>query len=618
MPSSTTLHRDNRQIAALKRNYLIVAVLWSLFILAIYAWNAGHRDREILELAHIEAETLILKDLSFRSWLASHGGVYVFPDANTPPNPYLKDHPQRDLTTTTGKTLTLMNPAYVTRQLFEGFTEKYGIRGHISSLNPLNPHNQPYPWEEKALRAFEGGLKEASEILTEADGARYYGLIRPLIVEKACMKCHEKQGYKVGDIRGGLSAQVPLAPFEAGKQAALRVMAITYGAIWILVLASIAVLLGHTLERTRERQKTRRDIEESRHLFQTMADFATEWIFWRNPDGSLRYVSPACEQITGYSAAEFYAKPELFNAIIHPEDQEHWRHHVHEADHNGHPRPLEFRIVRKDGDIRYISHTCRPIFDDRLNKFLGVRGNNTDITGYHENQQILIQQSRLAAMGEMIGNIAHQWRQPLNALALLHTNLKDDYEFGELTRESLDKSLHNAERLINKMSCTIEDFRNFFRPNKQAGAFSLNQAVDDAIKLVNAGFINHQIEITREAPQEVLGYGYANEFSQVLLNTLSNAKDAILESEVCPGKITISLGQDDMRAWLVITDNAGGIPAEVLPHVFDPYFTTKEKGTGIGLYMSRMIMSHMNGGIEAANGTDGALFKLTLPRPPSE
>jgi len=345
-----------------------------------------------------------------------------------------------------------------------------------------------------------------------------------------------------------------------------------------------------------------------------VADFATEWIFWRNPNGSVRYVSPACEQITGYSADEFYAKPELFNEIIHPDDHEHWLYHVHEADHNGHPRPLEFRIIRKDGELRYISHTCRPIFDDRINKFLGVRGNNSDITAFHENQQMLIQQSRLAAMGEMIGNIAHQWRQPLNALVLVHSNIKDDFAYGELNKENLDKSLHDAERLIEKMSCTIEDFRNFFKPNKKPKPFSLDKSIRETLKLVHASFLANNIEIVLHGDEAIEAHGYANEFSQVLLNALSNAKDALLEREISPGKIDISLGQDETRVWVIIRDNAGGVPEDVLPKIFDPYFTTKEKGTGIGLYMSRMIMGHMEGAIEARNSGDGAEFKLTLPK----
>jgi PAS domain S-box-containing protein len=606
--------KERQEIAALKRNYLLAALLWSLFILAAYLWNAGHKEKEILELAHTQAESLILKDLSFRSWLASHGGVYVFPDAATPPNPYLKDYPRRDLTTTTGETLTLMNPAYVTRQLLELYTSRYGIRGHITSLDPLNPGNRPAPWEERALRTFEKGAKEASEVI-EIDGVAHYALIRPLMVEKPCMKCHEKQGYKIGDVRGGLSAMIPLAPLEHSKQFSLRLMAITHGVIWLLVLTGIFWIYALAASRTRERLRILDQLEENRHLFQTVADFASEWIFWRNPDGSIRYVSPACEQVTGYPAEAFYANPELFNDIVHPDDRHHWLHHVHEADQNGHPRPLELRILTQQGETRYISHTCRPIFDDRNNRFLGVRGSNSDITAYHENQLILIQQSRMAAMGEMIGNIGHQWRQPLNALALLHHNIKDDFEYGELSRESLDKTLHDAKRLIDKMSATIDDFRNFFKPNKKAAAFSLNKSIEDALKLVHASFTEKQIEVTLDVAEEIQGHGYDNEFSQVLLNILSNAKDAILENDIAPGKIRISLGQDMKHAWVTLADNAGGIPPDALPHIFDPYFTTKEKGTGIGLYMSRMIMNHMGGSIEAANTAGGAEFRLTLPRP---
>jgi C4-dicarboxylate-specific signal transduction histidine kinase len=138
--------------------------------------------------------------------------------------------------------------------------------------------------------------------------------------------------------------------------------------------------------------------------------------------------------------------------------------------------------------------------------------------------------------------------------------------------------------------------------------------VADTLSLVSASFKTNNIEIDLKCDEENSVNGFPNEFSQVLLNVLSNAKDAIVEREVSSGRIEISMAHDEKNAWVVVRDNAGGIPVDVLPKIFEPYFTTKEKGSGIGLYMSNMIMEHMDGKIEARNAGEGAEFMIVLPK----
>jgi len=231
-----------------------------------------------------------------------------------------------------------------------------------------------------------------------------------------------------------------------------------------------------------------------------------------------------------------------------------------------------------------------------------------------EKDHLLIQQSRLAAIGEMIGNIAHQWRQPINALTLLLANIKDAYEFKELDQEYLENSVKKGQTIIQRMSTTIDDFRNFFRPNKEKAHFSVNEAVADALSILDAALKNGNITVALEAEEVVTAFGYRNEYSQVLLNLLSNAKDAIEERNALGGEIHIAISAGDKQAEVAVEDDGGGIPAEVLPRVFDPYFTTKEKGTGIGLYMSKMIIERsMDGTIAVSNGVNGARFTLVTP-----
>jgi len=222
-------------------------------------------------------------------------------------------------------------------------------------------------------------------------------------------------------------------------------------------------------------------------------------------------------------------------------------------------------------------------------------------------------------MGEMIGNIAHQWRQPVNALALLLANLKDAHAFGELTEEYLLAQVERGNRLIQNMSGTIDDFRNFFRPNREPQAFRLGSAVQHALSIVESAFAHHHIEIDITVRRDATLMGFASEYSQVLLNLLSNAKQAIESRGIVPGRVHIEVDGDAHSAQLVVEDNGGGIAAEVLPKVFDPYFTTRAEGTGIGLYMSKMIIeSGMKGRIQVANTASGARFVVVTPLAPDD
>lgn len=234
-----------------------------------------------------------------------------------------------------------------------------------------------------------------------------------------------------------------------------------------------------------------------------------------------------------------------------------------------------------------------------------------------EQEQLLIQQTRLAAMGEMIGNIAHQWRQPLNALGLILQNLKFSYEIGELDEKMIDKSVKKATMLTENMSKTIDDFRNFFRPNKAKENFKINEGITKAVELIESTFEHNNIKLEKDfVSSEIEFFGFANEFSQVILNLLTNAKDAVLENKIENPLIIIQTKIDDEYIYISIKDNGLGIKDEIINKIFEPYFTTKDegKGTGIGLYMSKIIIeNNMNGKIEVKNEQNGANIIIKLP-----
>jgi signal transduction histidine kinase len=230
--------------------------------------------------------------------------------------------------------------------------------------------------------------------------------------------------------------------------------------------------------------------------------------------------------------------------------------------------------------------------------------------------QMMIRQSRLAAMGEMISNIAHQWRQPLNALALTIQDIEDSFRHNEVTDEYINDTVEKSMELIQHMSTTIDDFRNFYKANKDIVEFSMKKAIDEAMKIISASLKNSSIEVSINCVHDVTAKGYPNEFSQVILNILSNCKDALLDNRASGRKIEITVDSlASGKGVITITDNGGGIPANVIESVFDPYFTTKEqgRGTGIGLYMSKTIIeNNMGGKIDISNVNEGTRVTLEL------
>ena len=228
--------------------------------------------------------------------------------------------------------------------------------------------------------------------------------------------------------------------------------------------------------------------------------------------------------------------------------------------------------------------------------------------------KILISQNRRAAMGEMLGNIAHQWRQPLNALGLVLANLQDAWRFGALDEPTMMKAKSDGNLLIQKMSSTIGDFANFFRTDKERAPFSALAQVRAAVGLLAAVLEHDGIAVEVEAAEDVTLFGFANEYSQALMNLLSNARQAILAAKVEAGRITVSIGVREGLGCVTVRDNGGGISPVALDRLFEPYFSTKEGGTGIGLYMSRQIIEDgMRGRLEARNVDGGAEFSMLAP-----
>ncbi|MBM4182137.1 MAG: PAS domain S-box protein [Betaproteobacteria bacterium] len=376
----------------------------------------------------------------------------------------------------------------------------------------------------------------------------------------------------------------------------------------------------------------RRRAEETLRLTQFAIDHSSVAFEWLSAEGEVIASNIEAPRALGYSKEEFVG--------LHVWDYDpdfspaRWQEFWAELKREG-SVTAETRHRRKDGSTFPIEVTANHVrFGDKEFCFAYI----TDISKRKEAEQallelnatlegrvheevaknrdkdhLLIQQSRLAAMGEMMGNIAHQWRQPINALSLVLDNIRDAYEFGQLDRDYLDGQVERGGHLIHKMSTTIDDFRNFFRPDRNSQPFSLARAVRDALMIVDLAYAHANIALDIEADRDVTCLGFPNEYAQVVLNLLANAKDAIVARRIAAGRVLVRIEADAREGRLIVADNGGGIPEDVLPKVFDPYFTTREKGTGIGLYMSRMIIENMGGSVEVENAGEGARVSVRVP-----
>lgn len=262
--------------------------------------------------------------------------------------------------------------------------------------------------------------------------------------------------------------------------------------------------------------------------------------------------------------------------------------------------PYEFDII-----VKGIKHTCLG-----QGKFIKLNGKKVklstiiDITELKAKDKLLFQQSKMASMGEMIGNIAHQWRQPLSVISTCASGIKFEKEFNQISDERLYESLDLIVENTQYLSKTIDDFRNFFKADKIIEDFCINESILRVLKLLKSSIQNHNIQVETHLNGDLIINGYPNEFLQVLVNIINNAKDALMTQDINARFMNIKTFIKNKRCVIEVNDNGGGVDETIVSKIFDPYFTTKHKsqGTGIGLYMShQIVVEHMKGSIYAKN-----------------
>lgn len=600
-----------------------MAIIWTLLLAFLLNANLQSHRESVITFAKSEADVLIQHIKAARAWNAHHGGLYAEVNEKTPPNPYLEGLvEERDITTPAGRKLTLVNPAYMTRLINDEFNENNRRVAHITSLNPLRPENSADAWESAALRSFEKGVAEASEITT-INGKGYMRLMRPLITRQECLQCHASQGYKVGDIRGGITASVPFEKHARYLQKLNLNDSLTYGTIWLLGL----VALGFGYKRLSRDALNLKHAKESVHILSSSVEQANEAIIITDSSGIITYANPAFAELTGYSKHE--AAGHSSNIIKSDQHGDHFYKEIWSTISSG--RPWQGRIVnrRKDGSSYAAMLTISPIknMNGEITHYVGSQQN---LEEYEKLEKQFHQSQKMEALGTLVGGIAHDFN---NTLAGITGNLY-------LAKKSIQDRpdtvhrLETIEDLAYRTAGMIQQLLAFAREDVQRiNPMNISLLLKEAIK-IHMVSIPENIKLSVHVASDDLQIrGDINLLQQAIMNLINNARDAV--QGVKDPLITITLDAfeaDDQfidshpellnreLACISIQDNGCGINNHDIAHIFDPFFTTKEVGKGTGLGLSMVygaIQSH--GGTIGVKSTPGkgTTMAVWLPLLPS-
>lgn len=631
--------RHNKSSTSRINHYVIsLAVLWSLLSLFFLIWNWDSGNDAIHEAAIEEARTHFERDQALRLWATSHGGVYVLVDEHTPPNPYLHV-PDKNVETTSGLSLTLINPAYMIRQINENYTELYGVVGHITSLNPLRPANKPDEWERNALLQFEAGAAEVLEFI-ETEDKYYLRLMHPMFVEEGCLKCHAIQGYEVGDLRGGVSIQLLMEPFIARRNAAFLHSFEMWLVLWIGGLVGIGLISYGLHQRLSEQDVNtdalRRSEARYRQVFET--NKAVKFIF----DPKTKMIVDVNEAACAYYGYSYDALTSMYVSEINmlPSDAIESRLALV---FNEEQLYFEFKHRLASGEIRDVEVYAGPIVGDDDNLLLYAIVH--DITQRKEAEatlhqlveelekrvgertealQLAMEKSEQAnlAKGVFLANMSHELRTPLNAILAYAQLMQRDEVVFERQPESVLAIKQSGEHLLALINEVLELSR-----IEQLG-ISLSESMYDVYEeyetlrrmfsaRLHEKSLTLAVEIEPDVPPQLRVDG--RKLRQILINLIGNAIKFTHE-----GGIVLRMSVKDFaidrpfQLHIEVEDSGVGIPAEEMDGLFMPFVQTSsgqnlQSGTGLGLSICYHYVDLMGGELTAVSTPNiSTIFKFDV------
>jgi PAS domain S-box-containing protein len=373
-----------------------------------------------------------------------------------------------------------------------------------------------------------------------------------------------------------------------------------------------------------ERKKVEEELREAELRYRTVADFTNDWEYWETPEGKLRYVSPSCERITGYKAEHFIEDPGLISEITLPEDNSIWGSHHHDALHTLGHRDIRFRIRRQDGQICWIEHVCQPVTDND-GTFLGVRASNRDISmrmqaedALRNSEHLLLQAHKMEALGRLAAGVAHEINNPLSIInekaGLMQDFLEMSGDF-EQKREKFIGLIHGIFESVNRCRTITHRLLGFSRRiDVTFEVIDLNDTIREVLAFIEKEMLYRNIRLELHLKEDLPKvFSDKGQLQQILLNIVNNAVDAVDKD----GFIEV---QTDVKnrdfVTVSIKDNGPGIPQNILSHIFEPFYTTKEKGkgTGLGLSISYGIIQKLGGSILVQSEVQkGTSFIVEIP-----
>ncbi|WP_022666917.1 c-type heme family protein [Desulfospira joergensenii] len=415
----------------MKRYGLGLVFVWTAVILISLAWNIQQVRKTIRRLAVKEARTHFRKDLAIRFWATAHGGVYVPSNERTPPNPHLAGLPERDIKTPLGRSLTLMNPAYMLRQMMDEYSELYGVKGRITSLKPFRAENGPDPWEKSALEAFDRGTREVFEFVNIGDKP-YLRLIQPMVTEEGCLKCHGEQGYRVGDIRGGVGVSVPMSSYLIHERKEINQLAVSHALIFLTGMGGIFLgfrkLNFYFAQRILAEEKSEHAARRMEHLLFSLPvciaviDYETRRILDVNPQ-ALALFGCSQDQLIGKICTD----------------------HICPATENNCPI-IDYKLTLDQSEREIITHDGSRVPVLKTGIITEIDGKKVilecfiDITDKNLAEKELIEKEKLQVVLEVAGGVCHEFNQPLQVISGYCELLLND--------KSLDRNAESFIRII--------------------------------------------------------------------------------------------------------------------------------------------------------------------------
>lgn len=611
--SAKTIHEP-----IIATSVVMFLVLTFLIGFSLY-WNITNLQQEKLNLATDEARANWNKDQAFRGWATKHGGLYVKPNERTPPSPYLAHLPKRDVVTTDGTNLTLMNPAYMMSQMTKEYEDSYGIKGSITGKVLLNPANEPDDWERKALDQFDQGIKEVVDE-TLIDGEPYIRLMKPMVMKQGCVKCHGHLGFKVGDIRGGVSVSIPLKPYYSAANNTIQSMQITHVVVWGFGVFALLAYARFARNREMARLQLQEHINQQNSALldaekrsRQLLESAGEGIFGLDEKGSVTFINPAALKMLGYSSEELIGQ--RFHTIVqyshmdgsaYPEKKS----PISDVITNSEVKNVSDEIMwRKDGSHFPIEYNATPI--EKNNHLGGAVVVFTDISERLHNEKL---------KSEFISTVSHELRTPLTSIRG-SLGLISGGVLGELP-EKIQSMLKIAGNNTDRLLLLINDLLDMQK-------IESNQMVFNKQKFEVMPFIEQVLE-------ESAGYGKIHDVRFVLKKALPGAhivadKDRITQvmsnllsnaAKFSPdgSEVEIFVDQIDSRLKISVTDYGTGIPKEFHASIFEKFTqldssdTRKTGSTGLGLNISKAIIENHDGHINFHSEEGlGTTFYIELP-----